>query len=186
MSERNTTDLIARLRSEAMPYWLRDLTVKAADALAAQAQEIERLKHALIEVKGDQKVLDGILGVFGIGDADCDPVWYAKEIIEKVEQLHAAKEAAEARVREMEEDVRDLEEEREIKKQNDFVPVMGIRLRKDVEYTIVDAEIGGAWIEVIRERSDGEFCHIVEPDGMYSRYYSVSGIETTEAHAVSP
>jgi hypothetical protein len=52
------------------------------------------------------------------------------------------------------------------------VPVGGIRLRKDGEYTVVDAEIGGAWIEVIRERSDGEFCHIVEPDGMFSLYYA--------------
>ena len=55
-----------------------------------------------------------------------------------------------------------------------FVPVMAIRLRKDGEHTVVDAEIGGAWIEVIRERSDGEFCHIVEPSGIYSRYYSLT------------
>lgn len=55
---------------------------------------------------------------------------------------------------------------------DDFVPVMGIRLRKDGKHTVVDAEIGGAWIEVIRELSDNEFCHIVEPAGMYSRYYS--------------
>jgi hypothetical protein len=27
------------------------------------------------------------------------------------------------------------------------------------------------WIEVIRERTDGEFCHIVEPSGMMARYY---------------
>ena len=53
-----------------------------------------------------------------------------------------------------------------------FVPVMAIRLRKDGEHTVVDAEIGGAWIEVIRERSDGEFCHIVEPSGIYSRYHA--------------
>lgn len=39
----------------------------------------------------------------------------------------------------------------------EMVPVEGIRLRKDGEYTVVDAEIGGAWVEVIRERSDGEF-----------------------------
>jgi hypothetical protein len=56
------------------------------------------------------------------------------------------------------------------------VPVMGIRLRKDGkngEYTVVDAEIGGTWIEVIRERSDGEFCHIVEPSGMFAAYYAM-------------
>jgi len=56
-----------------------------------------------------------------------------------------------------------------------FVPVMAIRLRKDGGHTVVDAELGGAWIEVIRERSDGEFCHIVEPAGIYSRYYSQGG-----------
>ena len=58
---------------------------------------------------------------------------------------------------------------------DNFVPVMAIRLRKDGEHTVVDAEIGGAWIEVIRERSDGEFCHIVESAGIYSRYYSRPG-----------
>ncbi len=56
----------------------------------------------------------------------------------------------------------------------DEVPVMGIRLRKDGEHTVVDAEIGGAWIEVIRERSDDAFCHIVEPSGIYARYYSLT------------
>lgn len=55
----------------------------------------------------------------------------------------------------------------------DFVPVMGICLRKEGKDTVVDAEIGGAWIEVIRERSDGAFCHIVEPAGMRSRYYAM-------------
>ena len=54
---------------------------------------------------------------------------------------------------------------------DEFVPVMGIRLRKDGYCTVVDAEIGGVWIEVIRERTDGEFCHIVEPSGMMARYY---------------
>ncbi len=56
--------------------------------------------------------------------------------------------------------------------ERDFVPVTGIHLHKDGEYTVVKAEIGGEWIEVIRERSDGEFSHIVEADGMYSRYYT--------------
>lgn len=57
------------------------------------------------------------------------------------------------------------------------IPVMGIRLRKEGSDTIVDAEIAGAWIELIRERSDGNFCHIIEPDGMYSRYYAMpSGV----------
>lgn len=55
---------------------------------------------------------------------------------------------------------------------DESVPVMGIRLRKDGKHTVVDAEVGGAWIEVIRELSDGEFCHIVEPSGIMSCYYA--------------
>jgi len=53
------------------------------------------------------------------------------------------------------------------------IPIMGIRLRKTGEYTVVDAEIGGDWIEVIRERSDVEFSHIVEADGMWAAYYTL-------------
>jgi hypothetical protein len=54
----------------------------------------------------------------------------------------------------------------------DQIPVMAIRLRKTEQHTVVDVEIGGSWIEVIRERSDGEFCHIVEASGIYSLYYA--------------
>lgn len=54
----------------------------------------------------------------------------------------------------------------------DFVPITGIHLKKSGDHTVVCAEIGGAWIEIIRERSDGEFSHIVETGGMYQRYYS--------------
>ena len=61
------------------------------------------------------------------------------------------------------------------------IPVMGIRLRKEGKYTIVDAEIGGAWIEVIRELSDGAFCHIVEPEGMYERYYAMPSLRPKAA-----
>lgn len=59
----------------------------------------------------------------------------------------------------------------------EMVPVEGIRLRKSGEYTVVDAEIGGTWVEVIRERSDGEFCHVVEPSGMFSAYYAMPDLE---------
>lgn len=52
------------------------------------------------------------------------------------------------------------------------VPVESIRLRKDGKHTVVDAEIGGVWIEVIRELSDGEFCHVIEPPGMFKAYYT--------------
>ncbi len=54
----------------------------------------------------------------------------------------------------------------------EMVPVEGIRLRKEGKHTVVDAEIGGTWVEVIRELSDGEFCHIVEPSGMFAAYYA--------------
>ena len=54
----------------------------------------------------------------------------------------------------------------------EMVPVEGIRLRKDGKHTVVDADIGGGWVEVIRELSDNEFCHIVEPSGMLAAYYA--------------
>jgi hypothetical protein len=53
------------------------------------------------------------------------------------------------------------------------VPVMGIHLYKDGPFTVVKAEIGGVWIEVIRVRSNSEFSHIVEPAGMWSGYYAM-------------
>lgn len=56
-------------------------------------------------------------------------------------------------------------------RQNAGVPVLGIRLRKESQHTVVDAEIGGVWVEVIRELSTNEFCHIVEPSGIWARYY---------------
>lgn len=65
----------------------------------------------------------------------------------------------------------DLRVTRVTASENEQIPVLAIRLRKDGEHTVVDAEIGGMWIEVIRERSDGEFCHIVEAAGMYALYY---------------
>jgi hypothetical protein len=52
------------------------------------------------------------------------------------------------------------------------VPITGIMLRNEGDYTIVEAEIGASWIEVIRERSDGPFSHIVEPTGMLAAFYA--------------
>lgn len=63
----------------------------------------------------------------------------------------------------------------------EMCPVEGIRLRKSGEHTVVDAEIGGTWVEVIRERSDGEFCHIVEASGMFSAYYKIPTSEDEAA-----
>lgn len=52
-----------------------------------------------------------------------------------------------------------------------FVDVSGLWLCKEGEHTVVKAEVGGQWIPVIRERSDGEFSHIVEASGISALYY---------------
>jgi hypothetical protein len=36
-----------------------------------------------------------------------------------------------------------------------------VRLRKAGEHIMVDIDVDGSWIEVIRERADSEFDHIV-------------------------
>jgi len=46
------------------------------------------------------------------------------------------------------------------------IEVTGIHLLRLGDYAIVNAEIDGQWVEVIKERYDGSFSHIVEPDGM--------------------
>lgn len=66
---------------------------------------------------------------------------------------------------------------------DEWIPVRGVRLRKSGEHTVVDVEIGGAWIEVIRERTDGEFCHIVEPSGIYERYYAMPPLSHAQPQA---
>ncbi len=55
----------------------------------------------------------------------------------------------------------------------EYVPITGVHLFKSGEHTVVAVEIGGAWIEVIHERSDGEFSHIVETSGMFEAYYAL-------------
>ena len=50
--------------------------------------------------------------------------------------------------------------------QHDAAPVTAIRLRKEGAYTVVDAEIEGVFVEVIRQPSDWCICHIVETTGM--------------------
>ena len=49
---------------------------------------------------------------------------------------------------------------------NPELSIGGIWLLRDGDHIIVRAEIGGSWIDVIRERHDGMFSHIVEPSGM--------------------
>jgi hypothetical protein len=46
------------------------------------------------------------------------------------------------------------------------VAVSGIHLMRLGDHVVVAVEIGGKWIEVIREWHDGSFSHIVEPDGI--------------------
>ena len=46
------------------------------------------------------------------------------------------------------------------------VEVTGIWLVRIGDAAIVRAEIGGQWVEVIREGYDGSYSHIVEPGGM--------------------
>lgn len=49
------------------------------------------------------------------------------------------------------------------------VEVSGIFLRRLGDYVIVEAEVEGRWVEVIREHHDGAFSHIVEPSGIRAR-----------------
>ena len=44
--------------------------------------------------------------------------------------------------------------------------VTGIWLRREGDDAVVLAEINGSFVEVIRERAEGPFSHIVEDDGM--------------------
>lgn len=55
---------------------------------------------------------------------------------------------------------------------SDYVPVTGIHLKKIGDRTIVAAEIGGQWFDVISERSEGQFSHIVETAGLWSIYFN--------------
>ena len=46
------------------------------------------------------------------------------------------------------------------------IEISGLHLFRLDEHVIVRIEIDGLWVEVMRERYDGAFSHIVEPDGM--------------------
>ena len=48
----------------------------------------------------------------------------------------------------------------------DSIAVQGIHLFRLGEHVIVSVEVDGKWVEVIRERRDGSFSHIVEPGGI--------------------
>lgn len=56
----------------------------------------------------------------------------------------------------------------EVKMKN-TVPISGVHLVKIGEYVIVNVEIDGKWIEVIKEHESGSFSHICEPAGIRRR-----------------
>ena len=43
----------------------------------------------------------------------------------------------------------------------------------------VSVEVGGKWVEVIREHADGPISHIVEPSGIEKRIKESYGIATS-------
>lgn len=55
-------------------------------------------------------------------------------------------------------------------------------LRKEGELAVVLIEIGGLWVEAIRENLSGEFSHIVEADGIGARSASVYHPSTTQPY----
>src|SRR5690606_17473032 len=55
-------------------------------------------------------------------------------------------------------------------KDKEPVGVTAIWLKNIGEHVIVEAEIGGKWVEIIRERADGAYSHIVESGGIMSSY----------------
>lgn len=59
---------------------------------------------------------------------------------------------------------------------SDKVEISAIHLSTVGEHVIVAVEIGGNWIEVIRERKDNAYSHIVEAHGILdrARFYPVS------------
>lgn len=56
-----------------------------------------------------------------------------------------------------------LKNQAEAQKETGYGP---IKLRRDDDYAIVEVEVGGEWIEVIREHTDSNFYHLVEPTGI--------------------
>lgn len=58
----------------------------------------------------------------------------------------------------------------------DTVAVSGIHLFRVGEHVVVSVEINGQWVEVIRERHDGAFSHIVEPSGIRQAAALIEGL----------
>lgn len=49
------------------------------------------------------------------------------------------------------------------------ISITGLWLRREGQHAVVLAEMGGEWIEVIRDLAEGPFSHIAEPAGIYAR-----------------
>lgn len=48
----------------------------------------------------------------------------------------------------------------------DPVTISGVHLKRIGDYAIVAVEVDGQWVDVIKEFHDGNFSHIVEPNGI--------------------
>lgn len=49
------------------------------------------------------------------------------------------------------------------------MPVTGVHLVRIGDHVIVNVEVGGQWVEIIRERHEGSFSHICEAAGIRAR-----------------
>ena len=48
-----------------------------------------------------------------------------------------------------------------------------LMLRAEGEYAILEIEFNGKWAELIRERLDSPFSHIIEPTGIYNKVNNI-------------
>lgn len=46
------------------------------------------------------------------------------------------------------------------------ISITGLMLRRQGDHAIVEVEVEGVWVEIIKEHLDGNFSHIVEPAGI--------------------
>lgn len=49
------------------------------------------------------------------------------------------------------------------------VPVTAVHLVRIGDHVIVNVEVGGQWVEIIREHHEGSFSHICEAGGIQAR-----------------
>jgi hypothetical protein len=56
-----------------------------------------------------------------------------------------------------------------------LVCISGIHLKRIGDRAVVAVEYNGQWVDVISERLDGQFSHIVEPNGIFAALSSNRG-----------